>query len=452
MAVTGVQELFYWSVSELTRYLKEKLDQDEALRLLLVKGEISGFRPSAAGHLYFDLKDDKAVLHCVLFANAARKLAFTPENGRQVRAVGRVTVYEARGQYQLIAEELEPEGLGALHLALEQLRQRLAAEGLFDPERKRPLPFLPKRVGLVTSLSGAAVRDMITTIRRRCDCIEIVVAPALVQGDGAPDSVASALGRIVKVPGVEVVIVGRGGGSMEELMAFNSETVVRALAACPVPVVSAVGHETDTTLADWAADLRAATPTGAAELVAPDKWELVRTIEEARGRAVEALRRKLILARSQWTTALDRPPMRHPLDWVHRLAQRADSAVQALGHGVQRRLNQAWQKLRGIQETLAGRDPRRRVVSRYTAGMARFRDAQASLTAALRSALGLKERRLAALTAGLRVLGPEGVLARGYSITTKAEDGRVVRSVAQAPKGTGVHVQVADGIFTATAE
>ena len=264
------------SVTELTEEIRKILEG--TFPSVWVQGEISNFKRAPSGHAYFTLKDENSQLRSVMFKNQNRSLKFKLEDGLKILAWGRVNVYSPRGEYQLIVETMEPAGLGGLMLALEQLKAKLAAEGLFDVSRKRPLPRRPHNVGVVTSATGAAVRDIIRIIKRRSPGINILVSPTSVQGDKAPDEIVAALGRLT-ISGVpEVIIIGRGGGSIEDLWAFNDERVVRAIASCPVPIVSAVGHETDFTLSDLASDLRASTPSAAAELIAPDDEETWETI------------------------------------------------------------------------------------------------------------------------------------------------------------------------------
>src|SRR3954466_14112133 len=259
------------SVTELTVRVRDLLEQE--FFEVWVEGELSNCRVWNTGHLYFTLKDGSSQVRAVIFRSALRYLKFTPADGLRVVARGRVSVYEPKGEYQLVCEHLEPHGLGALQLAFDQLKKRLQAEGLFDAGRKRPLPALPRKIGIVTSLDGAALRDIIKVLRRRHPNAHLLIRPTRVQGEGAAAEIAEALRAIVKVAGVDVVIVGRGGGSFEDLIAFNQEPVARAIAAAPVPVVSAVGHEVDVTIADFVADLRAPTPSAAAELVVTAKDE-----------------------------------------------------------------------------------------------------------------------------------------------------------------------------------
>src|SRR6187397_1053967 len=279
------------TVTELTVRVRDRLEAE--FYEVWVEGELSNCRVWNTGHLYFTLKDESSQLRGFMFKSALRYLRFKPTDGTRVVARGRLSVYEPKGEYQLVCEHLEPQGLGALQLAFEQLKKRLQAEGLFDPARKRPLPALPRKIGIVTSLEGAAIRDIIKVLRRRYANAHIVVRPTRVQGEGAALDIARAMAAIGKVKGVDVVIVGRGGGSIEDLWAFNEEVVARAIAGCAVPTISAVGHETDVTIADFVADLRAPTPSAAAEMVVSRKDDFCAHIDRLEHRLSSALRSRL---------------------------------------------------------------------------------------------------------------------------------------------------------------
>ncbi|MFO7172629.1 MAG: exodeoxyribonuclease VII large subunit [Bacillota bacterium] len=390
------------SVRALTLYIKEQLESDALLEDLWVRGEISNWKRHTSGHCYFTLKDEYAQIRCVMFRSQAMRLPFEPEHGMEVIARGRIGVYERDGLYQLYVQEMEPAGRGALHLAFEQLKAKLQAEGLFDPARKRPLPRLPRIVGLVTSPTGAAIRDLITVARRRFPNVNLLLAPALVQGEEAPRSLIAALQALSRVPGVDVIIIGRGGGSMEELWAFNDEGLARAIAACPVPVVSAVGHETDFTIADFVADLRAPTPSAAAELVVPAKSELRAQIRSAEERLVAAVRLHLRRQRARLEAWASRPVLRRPLDRVLQGRQRLDELS-------------------------------RRLVAAAGARVERGRS------------------RLAELAGRLDALSPLGVLARGYAIV-QDEAGRLVRAAADLAPGDRIRVRLHRGRVDARVE
>lgn len=281
------------TIGQLTQYVKELFAADPQLNRLRVSGEISNFKRHTSGHLYFTLKDASAALRCVMFRSQNARLTFRPADGLQVVATGRLSVFEREGQYQLYVETMLPEGVGSLYAAFAMLKQKLQAEGLFAAERKKRLPRLPKRLGLITSLTGAAIQDFLTTVGRRFPPAEVLIVPVLVQGPEASGQIAAAINLLNGLPGTEVIILARGGGSIEELWAFNEEAVAWAIYASGVPVVSAIGHETDFTIADFVADVRAATPTAAAELVVPDQREIRAFLEQAEQRMMSTLRRKV---------------------------------------------------------------------------------------------------------------------------------------------------------------
>lgn len=383
------------SVGAVTRYIKGLFEQDDQLADVLVRGEISNFKRHYSGHCYFTLKDSEATLRAVMFRGRAQLLRFEPKDGFKVIAGGQISVFERDGQYQLYVDQLIPEGVGELSLAFAQLKDKLAAEGLFDAARKRPLPLLPKAVGLVTSPTGAAVRDIVTVAKRRHPGVQLVLLPVQVQGPEAPAQIAAAIKTLSRLSEVDVIIVGRGGGSIEELWAFNDEAVVRAIAASAIPVVSAVGHQTDYTLADFVADRRAATPSQAAELVVPDVKELTKYIGTLRG-LLETYTTGLVAGgRSRLNACLASRVFRQPDHLLAAKRQAVDWYIQ--------RLQQA------LKDTL--------VAKRH----------------------GLK------LAAGkLAMLDPLAVLARGYSLT-RTPEGQVVKQAADVAVGQFLEVVLAKG-------
>ena len=322
-----------YSVGELTLRVKGLLEGEPDLNDILVQGEISNFKHHTSGHMYFTLKDERSRLKCVMFRSRSRTLRFRPEDGMRVVAGGSISVYEVAGEYQLYVDTLFPAGQGALHLAFEQLKAALAAEGLFAQERKRPLPFLPRAVGVVTSPTGAALRDIVSVLRRRHPTVDIVLSPAIVQGEEGPPSVVQAIERLVRWGGVDVLIVGRGGGSLEELWTFNDERVARAIAASPIPVISAVGHETDFTIADFVADRRAPTPSAAAEMAVPERHTLAHQLDLAVQRLLAAQRQRLQAQRERLRYVSTRPVFTRPLDPLRQRAQQVDELVLRLGAG-----------------------------------------------------------------------------------------------------------------------
>ena len=383
------------SVSQVNQYLKGLMDRDELLSALYVRGEISNYKCYPSGHHYFSLKDGESTLRCVMFRREAASLRFRPENGMQVIAAGRVAVYPRDGAYQLYCVRLTPEGVGDLQVAFEQLKEKLRREGLFDPEAKKPLPRFPRRIALVTSPAGAAVRDMIRILGARWPLSEVIVLPVRVQGEEAPGEISAAIAYADRAGLADVIITGRGGGSMEDLWAFNDERVARAIFACRTPVISAVGHEPDVTIADFVADVRAATPSNAAELAVPDRDEVLAALAQYRGRLEKAVRRRLESARSAWTRCRTSPALTRPEEQIQNRRLALDGQGLRLAHALQRRLS------------------------------------------------GERER-YARTAAKLDALSPFKVLARGYAIPQDGE-GRVITSAGALTPGERLTLTMADG-------
>ena len=433
------------TVSALTGRIQRLFGRDFAD--VRVAGEISGYKLWTSGHAYFTLKDAGAQLKCVLFRSALRFLRFRPADGLAVIARGAVEVRAERGEYQLIVTGLEPQGYGALQLAFEQLKQRLAAEGLFDAERKRPLPRFPRRIGIVTSPKGAVIRDMLSVLRRRWPAAHVRLYPAQVQGAGAAEEVCRGIEYFSSSGWADVVIAGRGGGSLEDLWTFNEESVARAIAACAVPVVSAVGHETDFTIADFVADLRAPAPSAAAELVTPDQREIAQNIRMAAHRLERAIRYRLALARQRWrergigrvTALLQRR--------LGRGIQRVDEASYAMRTAMQGKLETRRRRLAALLLRLRERNPRLRL-ARAAARLERWREGAA---AGIRRRLALASGRLSPARARLQALSPLRVLERGYSIIETAA-GRVLRRSADARPGDELRVRLHEGRLRARVE
>ncbi len=384
------------SVSQLTGYLRQILESDDILQDLWVQGEISNFSRPSSGHIYFTLKDSEASVRCVMWRNAAARLNFTPRSGLAVQAHGGMSVYEVNGQVQLYVDTLKPAGEGALYQEYLRLKAALEAEGLFDSDRKRPIPERPHTIGIVTSPTGAALQDMLNTLQRRFPVAEVVIAPTAVQGINAPHGIVAALTRMNQDVHPDVILIGRGGGSIEDLWAFNDESVARAVATSTVPVISGVGHETDFTLTDFAADLRAPTPTAAAEVATPDRAELLAIIREFANQHTACLRE--IISDRRWETGqlhstLQRLSPAHKIDTYR---QRLDEII-----------------LRN--------------------------------TRAIRMLLDKEHLRVANLIQSLSTLNPRAVLKRGYAIVTRVEDGTVVKEASQVQTNDVIHVQVSQG-------
>jgi exodeoxyribonuclease VII large subunit len=438
----GLQRRSY-TVSELTYGMRSLLSTEFAD--VLVAGEISGAKLPPSGHYYFTLKDESAQIRCVCYKMTARYLKFKPTDGVAVLARGRVDLYDARGELQLVVESLEPQGHGALQLAFEQLKRKLAAEGLFEQARKRSLPSLPERIGIVTSPSGAVIRDMIHILERRCPGRHIRLYPAQVQGEGAAEQIAAGIEYFAKSGWPEVVIVARGGGSLEDLWAFNEERVARAIAASPVPVISAVGHETDFTIADFVADLRAPTPSAAAELVAATRQSLLEGLSGAEGRLRQAARLTLALRARQFHRVAIDPARLHRT--LGRRAQRIDELEYALRDGVRIVLGLRARALDAAATRLVQRDVR----LQFAASRRRLEACDAALNQAARLKLSRVRGSLMPLTAHLTQLSPLKILERGYAIVEREGPGerKIVKSPADAPVGSDVRVRLAAGELTA---
>ncbi|MDK2817194.1 MAG: exodeoxyribonuclease large subunit [Moorella sp. (in: firmicutes)] len=384
------------AVRELTAYLQRLIGNDGRLANVWVKGEISNLRRPVSGHLYFTLKDQVAALRCVMFQGRSRSLSLSLQDGLEVIARGHIAIYPRDGVYQLYVAEIYPAGMGMATLALQELAARLEREGLFAAERKRPLPLLPRRVGLVTSPSGAALRDMVTVSRRRFPGIDLVLAPATVQGDTAPFELARALELLGKLGGVDVIIIGRGGGSAEDLSAFNTEIVARAIYGCPVPVIAAVGHETDLTLADRVADRRAPTPSAAAELAVPVKKELEERLDILAARARRGVEHRLQMAQARLERLVKSRGMAQPQQELYYRQQYLD--------GLEQRLLASWQR-------------------HY----------------------GAREQALQLLTARLEAASPLAILSRGYAVCRRPGGGPPIRHSLEVAPGEKVEVVLSQG-------
>ncbi len=388
------------SISELTDYIKRLIDTSEALNTVYVRGEISNFSAPRGGHLYFSLKDENALIRAVMFRGAANTLRFRPENGMHVILLGRVSVYAPTGQYQLYVEHMEPDGIGAMALLYEQLKRKLESEGLFDPSRKRKCPAFPRRIGIVTSRTGAAVHDMVSILSRRFPIAQILLYPASVQGEDAPRELSAGVRFFSERNDIDLVIIGRGGGSLEDLYAFNDEGLVRTVSACKHPIISAVGHETDFTLCDFAADLRAPTPSAAAELAVPDAYELLRSLSSTEHRMVAA---------------------------VKSLTERSESRLTAIAQSPHYR----------TPELL------------YLQREERLSRASDLLDSQTKRLLTIAEKDMTALVTRLNALSPLSVLARGYAYV-KTQDERTVASVKDVSCGDLITVRTHDGTIDAS--
>jgi exodeoxyribonuclease VII large subunit len=439
---------FVWSVGAILKDVKDALAREYPE--VWVKGEISSFRLHGSGHMYWTLKDadEDACLSCVFFKFQQRGMRFAPKDGMEVEVRGVFDLYAPRGSFQLRVLEMRPAGIGALLLAFEALRKKLAAAGLFDAARTRALPAYPRAIGLVTSPTGAAIRDLVHVLRRRWPGLRVVLAPVAVQGPGAAGEIARAIERMNRLGGLDVLIVGRGGGSLEDLWAFNEEVVVRAIAASSLPVVSAVGHESDTTLADLAADVRAATPSAAAELVTtPDRASVRRSVEGLFERAESCVVERLDTSRDRLAMLRRTYGFRRPADLIATFAQGVDEKRARLARALSERVR----AVRAEVRLLVARGHPRRLLERVRETARAERSLAQRLALARQGAFAVRTQRLAAGRARLEALSPRAVLARGYSLVT-LEDGTVVRRAAQLAQGRTVGMEFAQGRASARVE
>lgn len=388
------------TISQVNEYIRTMMDGDRLLTGLAVKGEISNYKLYPSGHHYFTLKDESSALRCVMFRGSALRLRFRPENGMQIIAMGKISVYPRDGAYQLYVNAMAPDGVGDLHTAFEQLKQKLAAQGLFDPEHKKPIPRYPKSIGIVSSSAGAAIHDMLRILKKRYPLAKVYLLPVRVQGAEASGEIAAAIDYANRYRLADLLIVGRGGGSIEDLWAFNEEPVAHAIYRSKIPVISAVGHEPDVTISDYVADLRAATPSNAAELAVPDQ---------------DALRQTL------------------------------DSAYSTLLTAMQKRLDSTKRHLRILSESSALQSPVRYVAQRRQA----LELLQSRLLSNQKQTISVKKQRFISLTAKLDAMSPLKVLTRGYTMTT-GKNGTVVRSIHQVNNSDEISITVSDGVVTAT--
>jgi exodeoxyribonuclease VII large subunit len=434
-----------WPVRELVGQVRELVEQ--AYGDVWIEGEISNLRPAPSGHVYFTLKDAEAQLPVVLFRRQAMLLRFRPEDGLHVLVRGRVSVYEQRGQMQLVAETMEPVGAGSLQLAFEQLKERLKAEGLFDTDRKRPLPAFPRTVGIVTSPTGAVIRDFLNIVNRRHSGLCVLIYPVSVQGDSAPGEVEAAITELNLSGLVDVIVLARGGGSLEDLAAFNSERVARAIVASRLPVVSAIGHETDFTIADFAADLRAPTPSAAAELITAAQHKIAEHLADQSHRLDRAARFQLLQAR-QRLTRLPVSRADSPVSaLLHRLEQRVDDFSFRLDAPVFDVLRQRQRQVADLAACVLRHDPRQDL-AHARERLAIFRT---HMDRTLERTLYVSASRLRSLDARLHSLSPLAVLDRGYALVLDA-DGGLVRSTAQVAPGDRVTTRLSDGAFISRVE
>jgi exodeoxyribonuclease VII large subunit len=431
-----------WRVADLVGAVRTTVER--SYTDVWVEGEISNFRLADSGHMYFALKDGDALLRVVMFRMQARLLRFKPDNGMQIIARGRVTIYDQRGELQLSAEFLEPVGAGALQLAFEQLKNKLAQEGLFDRSRKKAIPQLPRRIGVITSARGAALHDILNVLARRHESVGILIYPAQVQGEAAPSEVAGGIRYFNRSKSVDVIIVARGGGSIEDLAGFNDEGLARTIAASQLPIISAVGHETDFTIADFVADLRAPTPSAAAEMVIESKYRLAENLGHLRHRLAQATRYRLSVARRQLNDLAQHGAFVRMQEVIARRGQRLDELVYRMGATHQKLLNEFRRRLEIAAARVRAFDFRRSL----TMTRKELEAGNEALARSMQSLIAAHKARLNQAAATLQALSPLQILDRGYALVFDS-NGALVKDASQLAAGDEVSARVAKGSFTA---
>jgi exodeoxyribonuclease VII large subunit len=435
-----MQDKKYLSVSALTKYIKRKFDADPHLHDVHVRGEISNFKQHSSGHMYFTLKDDKARILAVMFSSQSRFMKFSPENGMKVIVKGDITVYEPSGQYQMYINQMQPDGVGELFLAYEQLKKRLEAEGYFALEHKKTIPSYPQTVGVITSPTGAAIRDIITTIRRRYPMVTILIFPALVQGENASRSIAKAIEQANEMNGLDVLIVGRGGGSIEELWAFNEEIVAQAIYTSTVPIISAVGHETDFTIADFVADLRAPTPTGAAELAVPHIEELLERVLQRKTRLLQAMNGRFRFEKQR----LDRIHKSYAFRYPQRLYEQKLEQVDKLTEQLVRGASRLTELKKSEHEMITRRLFRNHPSVALREAQNRFERSQKDINRAIMQIFSKKQTEFDRMISTLQALSPLKIMERGYSLVYR-DNHQLVKSIKQVRENDSIQIQLTDG-------
>lgn len=435
----AMDEVAFVTVTALTKYIKRKFDVDPHLDDLWIKGELSNVKIHSRGHIYFTLKDDNARIQAVMFARQNKSLGFTPENGMKVLVRGGITVYEPSGNYQLYAKEMQPDGIGALHLAYEELKKKLSQEGLFDEAHKKPIPAFPSVIGVVTSPTGAAVRDVITTIKRRYPLVKVIVLPTLVQGTNASESIVRSIEEANRRQLCDVLIVGRGGGSIEELWAFNEEIVARAIFASDIPIISAVGHETDFTISDFTADLRAATPTGAAELAVPNMLDLMERLKTLDVRMTKAMQQGLRKRQELLNYLQSSYAFRYPKRLYAQKEQEFDLIFDRFQKQIVLTLDRKKQKLSEQSYKLQMRHPEEQL------RQARRRHGEQTERLKRNMSVQLKQihSQFQTVLGKLNALSPLQVMERGYSLTYKEDE--LIKSIEQVQENDEIQVKLKDG-------
>lgn len=435
-----MKEQQYLTVNALTKYIKRKFDADPHLQNILVKGEISNFKQHSSGHMYFTLKDEKARILAVMFAGNARTMKFRPENGMKVLVRGAISVYESSGQYQIYVQEMQPDGIGELYLAYEQLKEKLEKEGFFSPAHKKDIPRYPKTVAVITSPTGAAIRDILTTLKRRYPIANILIYPALVQGNQAAPSIVKAITEANTSRDADVLIIGRGGGSIEELWAFNEEAVARAIFKSEIPIISAVGHETDFTIADFVADLRAPTPTGAAELAVPHIDDLKERLFNRQSRLIRAMKEQVALQNERLLRVQKSYAFRYPQKLYEQKMEQLDKVTEQLMRGSRRLHDLKLEQAETLQKRLVRSHPGQ-LKDQAKENNDRLHKL---LNRTMANILAAKEKDFARVISTLEALSPLKIMDRGYSLAY-TENETLIKTVSQVKADDMIKLKVSDG-------
>ncbi|KON87102.1 exodeoxyribonuclease VII large subunit [Sporosarcina globispora] len=435
-----MKEQQYLTVHALTKYIKRKFDADPHLQNILVKGEISNFKLHSSGHMYFTLKDEKARILAVMFAGNTRNMKFRPENGMKVLVRGAISVYESSGQYQIYVQEMQPDGIGELYLAYEQLKEKLEKEGFFSPAYKKNIPRYPKTVAVITSPTGAAIRDILITLKRRYPIANILIYPALVQGNQAAPSIVKAINEANSSVEADVLIIGRGGGSIEELWAFNEEAVARAIFKSEIPIISAVGHETDFTIADFVADLRAPTPTGAAELAVPHIDDLTERLFNRQSRLIRAMKEQVALQNERLLRVQKSYAFRYPQKLYEQKMEQLDKVTEQLMRGSKRLHDLKLEQADNLQKRLIRSHPGQL----KDQAKEKHERLHKLLTRSMTNIAAAKEKDFARIISTLEALSPLKIMDRGYSLAyTKSET--LIKNVSQVNVDDMIKLKVSDG-------
>ncbi len=438
-----MEEKQYVTITALTKYIKRKFDADPHLQDMYVKGEISNFKQHSSGHMYFTLKDEKARILAVMFSSFNKSIKFRPENGMKVLVKGDITVYEQSGQYQMYIKEMQPDGIGDLYLAFEQLKEKLLKQGLFSKEYKKPLPKYPHTVGVITSPTGAAIRDILTTLKRRYPIANIIVIPALVQGEQGAASIVKAIEQANQSQEIDVLIVGRGGGSIEELWSFNEEIVARAIFASRIPIISAVGHETDTTIADYVADLRAPTPTGAAELAVPHIDELIERVLTRQTRIIRKIKEKINVQAQRYDRLSKSYAFKYPQRLYEQKVEQVDKSTELLQRAAQALFlnrNEGYIRTKRRLE-------RNNLNMLLQTSVLQQTKTEKALNRAFANLLLAKKKEHQRVNMALDALSPLKIMDRGYSLVYN-EDDHLVKSTEQIRLNDNIKIKLVDGSIT----